>query len=190
MMLAVKFIFADALFWRMTDPVTLARVVANAQALTAAVSVGALILLIALGLPGESHLSRPLRIKAGFLAWILTLIALSLEIDRYFEGTSASALLADPRLAKQVAFSITWSIFAVMSVAAGFKIRLASLRYFGLALLAFTLLKVVTVDLGQVSTGYRILSFLGLGLLMLGTSVLYGKLSPRLLRTADASEAA
>ena len=48
---------------------------------------------------------------------------------------------------------------------------------------------VVTVNLGQVSTGYRILSFLGLGLLMLGTSVLYGKLSPKLLKTMEATEA-
>ena len=31
------------------------------------------------------------------------------------------------------------------------------------------------------ATGYRILSFMGLGGLLLGTSVLYGKLSPRLL---------
>jgi uncharacterized membrane protein len=149
--------------------------------LTAAVVMGALILLMALGVPGESDASRPLRVKAGFMALILALLSISLEIDRYFESSGAQALLTDPRLAKQVAFSIVWSVFAVMSVAAGFKLRLASLRYFGLALLAFTLLKVVTVDLGQVSTGYRILSFLGLGLLMLGTSVLYGKLSPKLL---------
>ena len=87
-----------------------------------------------------------------------------------------------------MAFSIVWSIFAVMSVGAGFRLRLASLRYFGLGLLALTLLKVVTVDLGQVSTGYRILSFLGLGLLMLGTSVLYGKLSPKLLRVNESAD--
>jgi hypothetical protein len=181
MMLAVKFMMADAMFWRITSHATPAVIVANMQMLTAAVVMGALILLMALGVPGESDASRPLRVKAGFMALILALLSISLEIDRYFESSGAQALLTDPRLAKQVAFSIVWSVFAVMSVAAGFKLRLASLRYFGLALLAFTLLKVVTVDLGQVSTGYRILSFLGLGLLMLGTSVLYGKLSPKLL---------
>jgi uncharacterized membrane protein len=39
--------------------------------------------------------------------------------------------------------------------------------------------------MSEISTGYRILSFLGLGLLMLGTSVLYGKLSPKLLKISD-----
>ena len=45
-------------------------------------------------------------------------------------------------------------------------------------------LKVVFVDLAHAGQGYRVLSFLGLGLLLLGTSVLYGKLSPRLLGRA------
>jgi uncharacterized membrane protein len=41
--------------------------------------------------------------------------------------------------------------------------------------------KIVVIDLGQVGTGYRVLSFMGVGAMLLGTSVLYGKLSPRLL---------
>ena len=64
----------------------------------------------------------------------------------------------------------------------GFRIRSVQLRYFGLVLFAITLLKVVLIDLSQVQAGYRILSFIGLGALLLGTSVLYGKFSPRLLR--------
>jgi uncharacterized membrane protein len=44
--------------------------------------------------------------------------------------------------------------------------------------------KVVFVDLSQVGRGYRIISFMVLGLLLLGTSVLYGKLTPRLLGTS------
>ena len=132
MMLAVKFIFADALFRRMTDP---GHVHPNRRQCPGPDRRGvdrSPDLVDRVGTT-QAKATSPvlLRIKAGFLAWILTLIALSLEIDRYFEGTSASALLADPRLAKQVAFSITWSIFAVMSVAAGFKIRLASLRCSG-----------------------------------------------------------
>ena len=189
MMLAVKFMMADALFWRITDPVTLAPVVANIQTLTAAVSIGAMILLIAMGLPGEGEFSRPMRVPRG-IPRLVTCVAGDLPGDRsIFRRPVRGSWLADPHLAKQVAFSIVWSIFAVTSVAAGFRIRLASLRYFGLALLAITLLKVVFVDLGQVSTGYRILSFLGLGLLMLGTSVLYGKLSPKLLREDQSTEA-
>jgi|GEM_PF-4975119 len=111
---------------------------------------------------------------------VIALVDLSIEISRAFDQT-VSTLLNDPRLAKQVALSIFWACFAVASVGVGFHLREASLRYFGLILLAVTLLKVVTVDLSGVSQGYRILSFIGVGLLMLGTSVLYGKVSPRLL---------
>ena len=60
------------------------------------------------------------------------------------------------------------------------ELRNVGLRYFGLALLAITLLKVVLIDMSQVQTGYRILSFMALGGILLGTSVLYGKLTPRL----------
>jgi len=88
-----------------------------------------------------------------------------------------------------MAFSIFWSLFAILSVAAGFKWRTAPLRYFGLGLFAVTLVKVFFVDLGHMSGGYRILSFLGLGALLLGTSVLYGKVSPRLLKAPNAETA-
>jgi uncharacterized membrane protein len=112
----------------------------------------------------------------------------TLEIDRAFErliAARSTGVFRDPRLAKQVAFSIFWSVFAVSAVVAGFRFRTAGLRYFGLGLFAVTLLKVVLLDMSQVQTGYRVLSFLGLGLLLMGTSVLYGKLSPVLLRDRE-----
>ena len=84
-----------------------------------------------------------------------------------------------------MAFSIFWSVFALSCVLSGFRFRTAGLRYFGLGLFAVTLLKVVLLDMSQVQTGYRVLSFLGLGLLLMGTSVLYGKLSPMLLRKVE-----
>ena len=185
-MLAAKFVLFDALGWRVLHGATPALVVANIQCLAAAMIIGALILLMVLGLPGSDEYSRELRIRAGFISAFLALLTLSLEVDRFFESAWASSALTDPRLAKQVAFSILWSIFAVGCVGIGFRIRLASLRYLGLGLLAVTLLKVVTVDMAQVSKGYRALSFLGVGMLMLGTSVLYGKLSPVLLKQPSA----
>jgi uncharacterized membrane protein len=42
--------------------------------------------------------------------------------------------------------------------------------------------------MNQVQAGYRILSFIGLGALLMGTSVLYGKLGPRLLRVDGDAE--
>src|SRR5439155_9442918 len=127
---------------------------------------------------------------AGAAAMIMLLSLGSLEIDRAFATCAAvMKLFADPALAGQVALSIFWSAFAIGCVAVGFRCRAAGLRYFGLGLFAFTLLKVALVDLRQAEMGYRILSFFGLGGLLLITSVLYGKLSSSVLggvETADA----
>jgi uncharacterized membrane protein len=112
----------------------------------------------------------------GFFAALILVIGASFEIDRFFSQSAGGYR------AEQVTLSIFWAAAAVASVLIGFRIRAAWLRFFGLGLLAVTLLKVVAIDMSQVQTGYRILSFMGLGVLMLGTSVLYGKFGPRLLR--------
>jgi hypothetical protein len=142
---------------------------------------------------GAAQRLRAVRAIAGFGAVLVGLWLVSVEIDRYFDAraaaTASQAQAAEFLRAKQVALSIVWSVYAVGCVAAGFAMRVAGLRYFGLALFALTVVKVMLVDLQSLQTGYRILSFLGLGLLLLGTSVLYGKLSPLLLRDADGGDA-
>ncbi len=115
-------------------------------------------------------------------------ICVTVEIDRAFELMKIRGTASDPDQARQVAMSVGWAILAAGAIVAGFAWRLAPLRYGALGLFAMTLLKVVLVDLAGAGTGYRILSFLGVGALLLGTSVVYGKLSPRLLRRAISVE--
>jgi hypothetical protein len=114
-------------------------------------------------LDGVSHL----------LAVLIVLFACTLEVDRAVAGHLAS-YLRNPALAAQVAISIFWSLFAIAAVLVGFRLGRRWLRYFGLALFAATLLKVVALDMHEVGYGYRVLSFLGLGVLLLATSVFYG----------------
>ena len=182
-LVAAKFLLIDTLGARLLAGVTPSHVLVNIQTLTAAVVVAGMVAAAWLAGP------RPRRAGgiAGFLAVLVVLWAGTLEIDRFFERLAAvgSAAFADPGLAKQVALSIFWSTFAIGAVVAGFRFAAPGLRYFGLGLFAFTLLKVVLIDTSQVQTGHRVLSFLGLGLLLLGTSVLYGKLSPMLLRPRE-----
>jgi uncharacterized membrane protein len=129
---------------------------------------------------------RLIRAVCGFGAVLIVLWLATLEIDRHFDVRSAAAssdsAARDFVRAKMVGVSILWSVYAIGCIIAGFAARIAGLRHFGLALFALTVVKVMFVDLSDVGRGYRILSFLGLGLLLLGTSVLYGKLSPRLLQ--------
>ena len=188
-LVAVKFLLIDTLGFRLGAGATLTSPLANFQVLTGVVVAGGLALVAYLTTadgagPGQHRRRDGFPALAGFLAVLVVLWGGSLEIDRAFEAMSAmgTGAFANPARAKMVALSIFWSLFAVASIVAGFGFRTAGLRYFGLGLFAVTLAKVVLFDMSDVQTGYRVLSFLGLGLLLMGTSVLYGKLSPVLLR--------
>ena len=188
--LGIKYLIMDTLGFRLLNRPAAVAVAANLQTFAGAIVFAALVLVrYMLGEAQGAHVNVTQTSRfASALAMTMLLIVGSLEIDRAFHVSSTvMAAVTDPRLAGQVALSIYWSLFAIGAVALGFRIRLASLRYFGLGLFAVTLLKVGVIDLQSAATGYRILSFMGLGGLLLGTSVLYGKLSPRLLSAPAAA---
>jgi uncharacterized membrane protein len=110
---------------------------------------------------------------ATLMVPLLLLFAGSAEIDRYAVQQSA----APAWIVRQAGWSVYWSTLAVVCIVAGFVWSWRPLRLMALGLLAITLLKVVVIDLAGAGTGWRILSFIGLGALLLGTSVLYGKFS-------------
>ena len=175
--LAMKYLTIDTLMWRLLSRPAPVTPWANVQTLAAAFAFGGLLGAWLLLRANDVAVKAKARRTAGFLAVLVPLWAITFELDRVFGG-----------MAKQFAFSICWSAAAIALIVAGFRFRVAGLRHFGLGLFAFTILKVMFVDLSQARTGYRVLSFLGLGLLLLGTSVVYGKLSPRLLREPKAED--
>ncbi|MHC5003605.1 MAG: DUF2339 domain-containing protein, partial [Planctomycetota bacterium] len=97
----------------------------------------------------------------------------SLEIDRALAGVPMAA---------QATMSAYWALYGVGLVIAGFAGAVAAARYAGLALLSLTMVKVLFVDLANLESIWRVLSFLASGLLLIGTSVLYSRLSPKLLQ--------
>jgi uncharacterized membrane protein len=68
---------------------------------------------------------------------------------------------------------VLWTAFAAGSLVWGFVRDSPGVRYGALGLLGLVLVKVFLVDLEAVDTGYRIMSFLVLGLVLLGVSYLY-----------------
>jgi len=182
-LLCIKYLILDSELGHGFRPVP-APVLFNAQAATGGIVLAALIFVRRL-LPGRSRQA----IVAAAVAVLIPLWVGTMEIDRAFHySTMLITTFADPDLAEQVALSIFFSIYAITTVAAGFRLRVAGLRYFGLILFALTLAKVGIFDLSHASAGYRFLSFIGLGGLLLVTSVLYGRLSPRLLAVASAPD--
>jgi uncharacterized membrane protein len=77
------------------------------------------------------------------------------------------------RNAKDVSLSLIWGIHAGILIVLGFWRRIQGIRWFGLGFLGLVILKVFLYDLSSLSTPYRILSFVVLGVILLGISWLY-----------------
>ena len=79
----------------------------------------------------------------------------------------------DYRMYAQFTYSAWFMVFGAFLLGAGFWRRMAFLRWQALVLVAVSIGKVFLVDVSELSQGYRILSFLGLGTLLLGVSFAY-----------------
>jgi uncharacterized membrane protein len=73
----------------------------------------------------------------------------------------------------QFSYSAFFMFFGAILLALGFSRQTSFLRWQALVLLAVSIGKVFLVDVSELSQGYRILSFLGLGALLLGVSFVY-----------------
>jgi uncharacterized membrane protein len=72
-----------------------------------------------------------------------------------------------------VAISIAWAIYGAVLIVLGIRTKDAVSRWSGLVLLAITVLKVLIVDLTELDIVFRVISALGLGVVMLVMAYLY-----------------
>jgi uncharacterized membrane protein len=106
----------------------------------------------------------------------LILIAVCLEIHSYWwtrRWSGGWRVVRDYAMYAQFTYSAFLMIFGVVLLSLGFMRRSAFLRWQALVLLAVSIAKVFLVDMSELSQGYRILSFLGLGVLLLAVSFVY-----------------
>ncbi|HYW16585.1 MAG TPA: DUF2339 domain-containing protein [Allosphingosinicella sp.] len=91
-------------------------------------------------------------------------------------GATAALLLAMAGydLTARDFVSATWLVLALALVAAGIRIPDKALRLAGLVLLTATIVKVFVFDAAALQGTLRILSFLGLGVALIGMGKLYG----------------
>lgn len=107
---------------------------------------------------------------------LLILIAICWEIHSFWWDRHWSynwRLWSVHRIYAQFTYSAFFMAFGAVLLALGFLRRSAFLRWQALVLLAFSIGKVFLVDMSALSQGYRILSFLGLGVLLLAVSFIY-----------------
>jgi uncharacterized membrane protein len=105
----------------------------------------------------------------------LILLAIGLEIHSYWWSLrwKSGSGFEQYRIYAQFTYSAWFMLFGAILLAAGFWRRSSFLRWQALVLLAFAIGKVFLVDVSTLSQGYRILSFLGLGALLLAVSFAY-----------------
>jgi uncharacterized membrane protein len=109
---------------------------------------------------------------------LLALIALTWEASDYFDRQqtfSQRMVLAYRQfsLARDFSYSAIWLIYGAALMTIGFRRRSAFVRWQSLLLIAFTIGKVFFYDVSQLGGSYRILSFIGLGAVLLGISFIY-----------------
>jgi uncharacterized membrane protein len=116
---------------------------------------------------------------------VLALIALSREVTDYYAREMASLSL--PRyqwrsayegfrsveIARDFTYSALWMAYGAMLMIVGFLRRSAFVRWLALILIALTIVKVFVYDVSQLERGYRIISFIVLGILLLAISFVY-----------------
>jgi uncharacterized membrane protein len=77
------------------------------------------------------------------------------------------------RLAEDFTYSALWMAYGAMLMIVGFWRRSSFVRWQALLLIAATIIKVFVYDFSQLDKGYRILSFIVLGVLLLTISFVY-----------------
>jgi len=107
---------------------------------------------------------------ACFLAALI--VGVALMIRQGFQG----AILSGPEtpIAEFYGYSLAGLVLAIGLIIAGMRLPDKALRIAGLALLTATLLKVFLIDASELEGLLRILSFLGLGIALIGIGRLYG----------------
>jgi uncharacterized membrane protein len=116
---------------------------------------------------------------------VLALRALSLEVsDNYLRQMAAfrptlnqwSGAYVDMRnleIARDFTYSALWMAYGAMLMIVGFVRRSGFVRWQALILIAITVVKVFVYDVSQLERGYRIVSFIVLGALLLAISFVY-----------------
>jgi uncharacterized membrane protein len=122
---------------------------------------------------------------AAIAAVALALGYLTLEVMRLYHGP---ILIDGPTTdAEQYTFSAVWLAFGVALLAAGVWLHSQPVRFASAAVTILTVLKVFFVDMYNLTGIYQALSFIGLGIVLLGIGRFYQRLLFRPIARPESS---
>jgi uncharacterized membrane protein len=159
----------------------------NARMATYALAMAVLATLAWFSLRRGTEVDRQIAGFAVVAVSALALIALSLEIRDYFAQPLSAGSYGRPwstttrsnrrqlMIEQNFSHSALWMAYGALLMVIGFWRKSAFFRWQALFLIAATIVKVFVYDVSQLDRGYRILSFMILGILLLTVSFVYQK---------------
>jgi len=132
------------------------------------------VLAAALGLITRETRPQAYRTIAAIAAVGLALMYLSFEVARFYQGPVLSA--APVSGAEGYTYSAVWLAFGVVLLVVGIFLRSQPVRLCSAAVVMLTIGKVFLVDMAGLTGVWRALSFIGLGLVLVGIGRLYQRL--------------
>ncbi|MCP4253691.1 MAG: DUF2339 domain-containing protein [Candidatus Scalindua sp.] len=100
-------------------------------------------------------------------------VVLNIEVAAFFHDYADMARLAS--------ISVLWTLFSIALMVLGFIRNRHTLRMISISLFGITIFKVFVMDMKNVGTPFRIISFLVLGLVLIGASYLYYRYRDRIV---------
>jgi uncharacterized membrane protein len=111
---------------------------------------------------------------AAVTAVVLALTYLSFQVARIYQGPHLSAGPVSD--AEGYTYSAVWLAFGVALLIVGIYLRSQPVRLCSAAVVLATVIKVFLLDMGGLTGVWRALSFIGLGLVLMGIGYLYQRL--------------
>jgi uncharacterized membrane protein len=132
---------------------------------------------VALRHPATAEPSE-LRRVLGLYALVAAFAWITLEIDHLFQGVYIHPVgrLSDAEL---WAWSASWIVYGTLLLLFGLRLQERPVRLSGLAIVALATAKVFFIDMNGLGGLWRVLSFLGLGLVLIGLGTAHRRLSSR-----------
>ena len=132
------------------------------------------VLAIALALTIRNHRPMSYRWLAAGTAFVLSLAYLSLQVRTLYHGPVLTGGGASN--AEQYTYSAVWLTYAIILLLAGIYLRSQPARLASALLTALTIGKVFLIDMADLQGAWRALSFIGLGLVLVGIGLVYQRL--------------
>ncbi len=109
----------------------------------------------------------------GGLGGVLVFLLLNIEIADFFSVGPTLTFSFEGNFARDMIYSIAWSLFAFVLLLIGMREKARWVRYAGLALVLVTLAKLFLHDFANLGPLYRIGAFLGMAVILIGASFVY-----------------